>query len=187
MNQIVHLNTVNRIVRAWTITSNKYRYLSGFLKPGYGKKIIKDNTVRSILSFHKTFINLQKILQSDTYCPLKDSLLIFIKSSCFISLSSIFWKFESGIIRVDPYCPFRKIWPTFIKNTFGSLLYFFDISSKFWPRSDTVWPILAFQGYYICYFKDLIQILKRLNVQTFIKKLFLGQYSLTHIFLPKIL
>ena len=45
MNQIVHLNTVNRIVRAWTIKSLKIRHLRGFLKPGYGKKIIKDNTV----------------------------------------------------------------------------------------------------------------------------------------------
>ena len=45
MNQIVHLNTVNRIVRAWTIKSLKTRHLRGFLKPGYGKKIIKDNTV----------------------------------------------------------------------------------------------------------------------------------------------
>ena len=45
MKQIVHLNTVNRIVRAWTIKSLKTRHLRGFLKPGYGKKIIKDNTV----------------------------------------------------------------------------------------------------------------------------------------------
>ena len=38
MNQIVHLNTVNRIVHAWTITSLKSRCLLGFLKPGYGTK-----------------------------------------------------------------------------------------------------------------------------------------------------
>ena len=38
MNQTIHLNTVNRIVCAWTITSLKSRYLPGFLKPGYAKK-----------------------------------------------------------------------------------------------------------------------------------------------------
>ena len=53
MNHIVHLNTANRIIRNWTITSLKSRYLPGFLK---------ENTVQSILSFHKIFTNLQKII-----------------------------------------------------------------------------------------------------------------------------
>ena len=56
-----------------------------------------------------------------------------------------------------------------------------------WPRGNTVWPILSFQGSYICLFKDLIQIFTQphifLGIQTFIKKLSLGQYGLTHIVL----
>ena len=60
MNQIVHLKTVNRIVRAWTIKSLKTRHLRDFLKPGYGKKIIKDNTVLagefcSYITFYPSF------------------------------------------------------------------------------------------------------------------------------------
>ena len=55
------LNTVNLIVRAWTITSFKFRYLPSFLKQGYEKENKKDNMIRSILSFQKIFMNLQKI------------------------------------------------------------------------------------------------------------------------------
>ena len=60
MNQIVHMKTVNRIVRAWTIKSLKTRHLRDFLKPGYGKKIIKDNTVLagefcSYITFYPSF------------------------------------------------------------------------------------------------------------------------------------
>lgn len=82
LNQIVHLNIVKRIVRVWTITSLKSRHLPGFLKSGYGKKVIKDNTVRSVMSTHKVFINLQKII-SDPYCPLKDSVRPILSSQEF--------------------------------------------------------------------------------------------------------
>ena len=99
MNQTVHLNTVNRIIHAWTITSLKSCYLPNFLKPPYSKKIIKDNVVQSMFSFHKIFINLEKIMQSELYCPLNNSLSISIKSLCFISVS--FEKHESGTIQVD--------------------------------------------------------------------------------------
>ena len=76
MIQIVHLNTVNRIVRAGTIATLKSRYLPGFLKPGYANKnhkrqygsihiVLKQNfhqsakvnTVRPILSSQGFFIN----------------------------------------------------------------------------------------------------------------------------------
>ena len=68
---------------------------------------------------------------------------------CF-EFQASFEKFESGTIRVDTYCPFRKILSTFIKNTYGLLLYFSIISSKFWPRTNTVWPIS------LTHIKDLI-------------------------------
>ena len=51
MNQIVHLNTVNRIVRAWTITSISISLFTRFSKTGIRQKIIKDN------------------IRFDLYCP----------------------------------------------------------------------------------------------------------------------
>ena len=149
MNQIVHLNTMNCIVCTWTILSIKSCYLPGFLKPGYDEKIIKDNRVRSILSFHTIFINLRKILQSHPYCPLRDSLLIFIKSLCFISVSSIFWKIWIN-------CPFRKIWPTFIKkHTYMTRCCIFLMFSD--QEAMQLDPYCPFKDL-ICVFKDLIQI-----------------------------
>ena len=63
-----------------------------------------------------------------------------------------FENLESGTIRVDPYCRFRKNRSTFIKNTYGLLLNFFNNSRKLWPRGNTVWLLLPFQGSHILSF-----------------------------------
>ena len=83
-----------------------------------------------------------------THTVLSRILLGFFSSkACVLFLfQASFEKFESGTKWADPYCPFRKTWSTFIKNTYGSLLYFSNISSKFWQRANTAWPILSFQG-----------------------------------------
>ena len=81
------------------------------------------NTALSTSSFHKIFINLQKLLQPDPYCPLKDSLLIFIKSLCFFLFQAFFEKSELGTIR-DNFVNFYKkhldrcfIFPVFLANS----------------------------------------------------------------------
>ena len=92
-----------------------------------------------------------------------------------------FEKYESGTIRIDPYCPFRKIWSAIIKDTYDSLLCFF---CKFWPRGNAVWHICLFQGS-----NTNSQITSYISScsQTFIKKLFAGQFGLTHIVLSRAL
>ena len=123
MNQIVNLNTMKHVVRTWTITSLKSRYLQGFLKLGYNKKIIKDNMIQSILSFH----NLQKIIQSLTHIVFSIILYKFSsKVRVLFLFQASFKKFKSETIWVDSYCRYRKIRSTFIKNTYGSLLNFFQ-------------------------------------------------------------
>ena len=78
----------------------------------------------------------------------------FSSKACVLFLfQASFEKFESGTKWADPYCPFWKTWSTFIKNTYGSLLYFSNISSKFWQRANRVWPILSFQGSYTSLFE----------------------------------
>ena len=79
-----------------------------------------------------------------------------------------------------------------MKNTYGSLLCFFNISSKFWPRGNTVWPIMSFQGSYISLFQGSNTNFHEASYiswcsQRFIKKLFVGQCGLTHIVLSRIL
>ena len=61
-----------------------------FSKTGIRQKNHKRQYGSIHVVFHTIFINLQKILQSHPHCPLNDSLLISIKSLCFISVSSIF-------------------------------------------------------------------------------------------------
>ena len=80
MNQMVHLNTVNRIIHAWTIMLFKSRYLPNFLTRGTTKnqkdqfgsihivliqnfhQSSKDNTPRSIFSSQGFFINFHQKL-----------------------------------------------------------------------------------------------------------------------------
>ena len=165
MSQITHLNTVNHVY-SWTIASLKSRYLPAFLKPEYGKKVIKDNTVRFILSFHKIFINIQKIYSPthivrsrilfDPYCLLKFSYfnqkLVFY--FCFKHLENL----ESGTRRVDPYYRFRKIM-NFYKKHIGFVVEFFSI---FLANSDQgaiqFDPCCPFKNLIYCLFKDLIKI-----------------------------
>ena len=68
------------------------------------------------------------------------------------------WRTNSPALWVDPYHTvlwvdlywlLMKVWLTFIKDTYGSFLYFPNISSKFWLSGNTVWSILSFQGAYI--------------------------------------
>ena len=136
MNQIVHLNTVNCIVRAWNITSLKSRYLlaskAGVRQKSHKRQYpsthivlsqsfhqyLKDNTVRPILSsqgYYLTHIVLSKILYK---FPSKARVLFLFQTS--------FEKLESGTTQVDTFCRFRKIRSTFVKNTCGSLLNFFQ-------------------------------------------------------------
>ena len=93
---------------------------------------------------------------------------------CFIYVSNIFLKTWIRDNTVDIH--FRKIWLIFIKNTYGSFLYFPKTSSTFWLyqrqgsktnfrlklkcflmfksslknfiKDNMVWPILSFQGSY---------------------------------------
>ena len=90
-----------------------------------------------------------------THIILSRILSRFFPSKAFVLFlfQSFFEKFESGTLRIDPYCPFRKIWSTFIKTTYGLLLYFSNFFSKSWQRGNTVWPILPFQGSYIRLFQ----------------------------------
>ena len=160
VNQLVHLNTVDCLVCSWTITPLKSCCLPGFLKPGYDKKkILKDNTVQLILSFHKISINLQKVIHSDPYCPLKDSVWpIWSSQGFFINFHQklMFYfhfkhllKLESGTILVDPYCHFRKDRSTFIKKHIWFAVDFFSIILE---NSDQ--KVIQFDPN--CPFKDLI-------------------------------
>ena len=104
-------------------------------------------------------------MRFDWYCPFTKFSSIFKRKHkpTHIVLSRILYKFpskdrvsflfqgsferlESETIQVDAYCPFRKIWLTFIKNTYGAVLHFSNISSTFWLRDNRVWSILSFPG-----------------------------------------
>ena len=110
LNRIVHLNNLNRFVRAWTVLSGKitsYRadkigvrqkviLLEHFdqktirFKPycSYRKFWPKDNTVQPILSFNKIFTKRQ---YGSTH-------IVFQKN------------FHQKTIRFKPYCLLRKFW-----------------------------------------------------------------------------
>ena len=197
MNQIVHLDTVNRIVHTWTIMSLKSRYLSGFLKPGYGKKIIKDNLIQFMLSFNKIFINYQKIIQSDPYCPLKDSAWPILSSQGF---------FRSFHQKLVFYFQFKHLLKSLNQRQYGlthtialekkiktHMIHcwnFFNISRKFWPRGNTVSPLLSFQGFHILSFPGSNRNFNLKLIYLLVFKSFLkthGQYGLTHIVLLRIL
>ena len=195
MNQIVHLNTVNCIVRAWNITSLKSRYLPAFLKLGYGKKVIKDNTLRPILSFHSFHQYLKDnavrpILSSQgyylTHIVLSKILYKFpSKARVLFLFQASFEKLESGTIQVDPFCRFRKIRSTFVQLMVLCWI-FFIISSGFWQGGNTVWPLLSFQKSHILPFQGSNESFKLelkyvLVSKVFLKKLYHGQYGFTHI------
>ena len=110
-------------------------------------------------------------MRFDRYCPFTKFSSLFKRKHkpTHIVLSRILYKFpskarvsflfqasfeklESETIQVDAYCPFRKIWLTFIKNTYGAFVYFSNISSTFWLRDNRVWSILSFPGSYILSF-----------------------------------
>ena len=72
------------------------------------------------------------------------------------------------------------------------LLYFSNISGKFWPRGITIWPILSFQGSYISLFQGsntnfCLTSYTSWRSPAFSKKLFVGQCGLTHFVLSRIL
>ena len=75
--------------------------------------------------------------------------------------------------------------------TYGLLLYFFNISNKFWPRGNTVWRILPFHRSYIFSFQGSntnfhLKLIYFLVFKSLLK-LYQGKYSLTHIVLSRIL
>ena len=72
MSQITHLNTVNHVYSR-TIASLKSRYLPAFLKPEYGKKSHKRQYGSIHIVLSQNFHQYSKDIQSDPYCPLKDS------------------------------------------------------------------------------------------------------------------
>ena len=151
-------NVTVPIVGVWTIMSFRSCYLCGFLKPGYGKKIIKDKILFDpyiFLSqnFHQSWKGntVWLILPTQGFCLTHIVFSrIFYKypwRACILFLfQASFEKLESGT--VDPYCCFRKIRSIFLKNTYGSLLNFFSI---FLANSDqetgTVWPLLPFWNF----------------------------------------
>ena len=111
LNRIVHLNNLNRFVRAWTVLSGKITSYRA-VKIGVRQKVIllenfdqktirfipyclywkfwpKDNTVQPILSFKKIFTKRQYGLTH----------IVFQEN------------FHQKTIRFNPYCLSRKFWP----------------------------------------------------------------------------
>ena len=166
MSQITHLNTVNHVY-SWTIASLKSRYLPAFLKPEYGKKSHKRQYGSIHIVLSQNFHQYSKDIQSDPYCPLKDSVwpilssqgfFISIKNSFLFLFQASFENLESGTRRVDPYYRFRKIM-NFYKKHIGFVVEFFSI---FLANSDQgaiqFDPCCPFKNLIYCLFKDLIKI-----------------------------
>ena len=107
LNRIVHLNTMNRIVRNWTITSFKIRHSPDFRKPGCSKKIIwfdpfcpisKLNLVRTALHFLKLLItSYPYTMHFKSYSPLKYFIHVSTKSSSLLK-ALVFSLFSSQAV-----------------------------------------------------------------------------------------
>ena len=131
------------------------------------KKIIKlrSNCVVLLKTFiQKLYVLNHSPLKYFIQVSTKSSILfsIFIKSCIFFSIYTILNKFESGAIRVDPYCPFLKNDQFLSKaHTYGSnYLVFPNISRNFRSRYHTVLIILSFQELYINFDQKLFFLLQ---------------------------
>ena len=150
LNEILHLNTVKGIIRTWTITSLKSRYLPGFLKQGYGKKV-------------------KKPIRFDPYCPLKDSvwpistsqgfLINFHQKLAFYScFKHLLKNLNQRQHRLTHAVVLEKLDQLLLKTCMVCFWFFFNIFSQFWPGGIQFDPCCLFKNLIYYLFKDLIKI-----------------------------
>ena len=157
LNRIVHLNTVNRIFRNWTITSFKIQQ-----SPDFRKQRCDERTI-----------------WFDPYCPLKGFSTVFFKgwNSWIQLLFYFFLEHHKETLKKEQYNLIHVI-----KSTHGlACIAFSNICSRLWSGDNTVWRILSIKEI----FQGFIQAYNLLLLQRFLKKFNHGQYSLTHIVLSK--
>ena len=89
--------------QSWTIRFDSYRPFKKYYQTAFELRCTSQNFYPETIRF-KSYSPLKYFIQVST----KSSILfsIFIKSCIFFSIYTILNKFESGTIRVDPYCPF---------------------------------------------------------------------------------
>ena len=130
LNRIVHLNTVNRNVRNWTITSFKIQHSPDFRKQRCGEA-------------------------RNPYCPFKQFSTVFFKgwNSWIQLLFYFFLAHRLKTLNKEQYnlthVVLVVILQIFIKNTHGlANVAFSNISSRLWLEENTVWLILSIKEIY---------------------------------------
>ena len=132
--RIVHLNTVNGIVRNWTITSFKIQHSPDFRKP----RCCEARTI-----------------WFEPYCPFKQLSTVFSKGwNSWIQL--LFYFFLAHRLKAFnkeqndlTHVVLVVILQIFIKNTHGlANVAFSNISSRLWLEENTVWLILSIKEIY---------------------------------------
>ena len=168
-NRTVHLNTVNRIVRNWTITSFKIQHSPDFRKPRCGEA---------------------RTIWFDPYCPFKQFSTVFFKdwNSWMKFLFYFLLAHRLKTLNKEQYnlthVVLVVILQMFIKNTHGlAYVAFSSISSRLWSGDNTIWCILSIKGIYQVY----IQVYNLLLLQRLLKIFNHGQYGLTLITFSRIL
>ena len=132
LNHIDHLNTVNRIVYNWTITSFKIQHSPDFGKPRCGKA---------------------RTIWLDPCCPFKQFSTVFFKgwNSWIQLLFYFFLAHRLKTLNKEQYNLTHVvvvlvvlILQIFIKNT-HCLVYiaFANVSSRLWLGDNTIWRILS--------------------------------------------
>ena len=146
--RIVHLNTVNGIVRNWTITSFKIQHAPDFRKP----RCCEARTI-----------------WFEPYCPFKQLSTVFSKGwNSWIQL--LFYFFLAHRLKAFnkeqndlTHVVLVVILQIFIKNTHGlAYIAFSNIFSRLWLGDNTIWRILSIKEIYqvfiqvitFYYFKD---------------------------------
>ena len=151
--------TTSKTFQSWTARFDPYRPFKKKDQTAFELRCTSQNFYPETIRF-KSYSPLKYFIQVST----KSSILfsIFIKSCIFFSIYTILNKFESGAIRVDPYCPFLKNDQFLSKaHTYGSnYLVFPNISRNFRSRYHTVLIILSFQELYINFDQKLFFLLQ---------------------------
>ena len=124
LNRIVHLNTVNRIVRNWTITSFKIQHSPDFRKQRCGERTIWFDPCYLFKQFSTVFFKGQNSwIQLLFHFFLEHRLKTLNKEEC--NLTHV------------------------IKNTHGlAYVAFSNISSRLWSGDNTIWRILSIKEIY---------------------------------------
>ena len=163
-NCTVHLNTVYRSVRNWTITSFKIHHSPYFRKSRCGEARVKP------------------------YCPFKQFSTVFFKgwNSWIQLLFDFLLAHRLKTLNKEQYdlthVVLVVILQIFIKNTHGlACVTFSNVSSRLWLRDNTTWRILSIKEIY----QVFIQVYNLLLLQRLLKIFSHGQYGLTHIVLSK--